>query len=60
MGLLPEEKIEEAADAFEAQIKAGLGERCDSFDPGCLTCQAWRSLDDLNEILFQVWKAERT
>lgn len=55
-----EEKVDGAMDVIREQVRAGLGDQCDRFDPGCMTCQAWRALEDMGEILYQVWKAEQS
>lgn len=51
--------IEEAMDAIALELKEGLGERCERFEMGCLSCAAWRSYDELSNALFQIWEAKQ-
>ena len=46
------DEIADALAIIAAEIKDKLGEGCDDFNPGCLTCQTWRAFSDLDRALF--------
>lgn len=54
-----EEAVDNAVDVIHGELKEGLGDRCERFEAGCLTCQSWQAFDTLSSALYLIWQAKK-